>query len=61
MSEQPGPSDFLRRRNALWQQLRQAAPGTPHFEQLLTELAELIHWSREQVLAGLGSEQTDRD
>ena len=54
----PDPG-FLRRRNALWQQLRQMQPGTPEFdaatfEALLLELSALIHWSRERVLAGLG-------
>ena len=61
----PGPNPqlpdpgFLRRRNALWFQLRQMQPGTPEFdaatfEALLLELSTLIHWSRERVLAGLG-------
>lgn len=54
MPEQPGQPDFLRRRNALWQQLRQAEPGTPAFEQHLTQLAELTRWNRERILAGLG-------
>ncbi len=54
MPEQPGRPDFLRRRNALWQQLRQAEPGTPAFEQRLTQLADLTRWSRERILAGLG-------
>lgn len=54
MPEQPSQPDFLRRRNALWQQLRQAEPGTPAFEQRLTQLAELTRWSRERILAGLG-------
>jgi hypothetical protein len=54
----PDPG-FLRRRNALWQQLRQMQPGAPEFdavtfEALLLELSVLIHWSRERVLAGLG-------
>ena len=54
MPEQPGQPDYLRRRNALWQQLRQDKPGTPAFEQHLTQLAELTRWSRERILAGLG-------
>ena len=54
MPEQPDQPDYLRRRNALWQQLRQDNPGTPAFEQRLTQLAELTHWSRERILAGLG-------
>ncbi|WP_407569169.1 hypothetical protein [Deinococcus altitudinis] len=55
---------FLRRRNALWQRLRQMQPGTPEFdpatfdpvafETLLLELSDLTGWSRERVLAGLG-------
>ena len=59
MPEQPGQQplsqpDFLRRRNALWQQLRQDEPGTPDFEQHLYQLAELTRWNRERILAGLG-------
>ena len=59
----PGP-EFLRRRNALWQGLRQMQPGTPDFdaatfEALLLELCALIHWSRERVLAGLGIEDSE--
>lgn len=54
MPEQLGQPDFLRRRNALWQQLRQAEPGTPVFEQHLTQLAELTRWNRERIFAGLG-------
>ena len=48
------PEGFLRRRNALWQALRQARPGTPQFEARLSELSDLIGWSRQRVLAGLG-------
>ncbi|WP_424950498.1 hypothetical protein [Deinococcus sp.] len=48
------PEGFLRRRNALWQALRQAPPGTPEFEALISELSGLIGWSRGRVLAGLG-------
>jgi hypothetical protein len=54
----PDPG-FLRRRNALWQRLRQMQPGSPDFdpagfEALLLELSVLTGWSRERVLAGLG-------
>ena len=45
---------FLRRRNALWQQLRAAEPGTPVFGAVLAELSALIGWDRARVLAGLG-------
>ena len=60
-SPEPALSDlsFLRRRNALWQQLRQLQPGTPDFEALLLELSALIHWSRERVLAGLGIDDSE--
>ena len=54
MPAQPSQPDFLRRRNALWQQLRQDEPGTPAFEQRLIQLADLTRWSRERILAGLG-------
>jgi hypothetical protein len=50
----PNQTNFLRRRNALWQQLRQAEPGTPEFEETLTKLSAMIGWSRRRVLAGLG-------
>lgn len=46
--------DLLRRRNALWERLRQAQEGSPEFEAALAELADLIRWPRERVLAGLG-------
>lgn len=46
--------EFLRRRNKLWAELRGLEPGTPQFEQRLAELAALIRWPREKVLAGLG-------
>ena len=59
----PAPG-VLRRRNALWQRLRQAQPGSPDFEAatfeaLLLELSALIHWSRERVLAGLGLDRPE--
>ena len=59
MPEQPGQPAFLRRRNALWQQLRQDEPGTPAFEQRLSQLADLTGWSRERILAGLGLSELD--
>ncbi|ULH14639.1 hypothetical protein MF271_11535 [Deinococcus sp. KNUC1210] len=51
--------DFLRRRNALWQQLRAQQPqegeaGSPEFERLLADLSALIGWDRARILAGLG-------
>ena len=45
---------FLRRRNALWRQLREAEPGSPEFGEALERLAALIGWDRERILAGLG-------
>ncbi len=53
------PSEFLRRRNALWQRLRalsaqEAPPDSPEFETALLELSDLIGWDRPRVLAGLG-------
>jgi hypothetical protein len=45
---------FLRRRNALWRQLREAEPGSPEFEETLEQLAALTGWDRERLLAGLG-------
>ena len=46
--------EFLRRRNKLWAELRNSEPGTPEFEERLAELAALIGWPRDKVLAGLG-------
>ncbi|WP_081908979.1 hypothetical protein [Deinococcus sp. YIM 77859] len=52
-------SEFLRRRNALWRQLREGVPGTPEFEETLAELSRLIHWDRPRVLAALGWREPD--
>ncbi|WP_394649612.1 hypothetical protein [uncultured Deinococcus sp.] len=46
--------DFLRRRNALWAELRATPPEQPEFEATLGQLMALVGWSRAQVLAGLG-------
>lgn len=53
------PSQFLKRRNALWQRLRELlaeddSANSPEFEAALLELSELIGWERTRVLAGLG-------
>ncbi|MFC4427730.1 hypothetical protein [Deinococcus navajonensis] len=48
------PREFLQRRNALWQALRAAEPGSEVFERLVQELCGLIGWDRTRVLAGLG-------
>ncbi|UBV42075.1 hypothetical protein LAJ19_10565 [Deinococcus taeanensis] len=45
--------DALKRRNALWKQLRQLPPGAA-FEGTLTELSALTGWQRDRILAGLG-------
>ena len=45
---------FLRKRNALWQQLRELEAGSPEFERLLAELSVLIGWNRARILKGLG-------
>lgn len=47
-------ADFLRRRNALWAELRAQAVGTPEFETNLAALTALTGWPRARVLAGLG-------
>lgn len=57
-------TDFLRRRNALWQELRRADPGTPdfevsEFEAKVLELSALIGWNRARILAGLGLEERE--
>lgn len=44
----------LRRRNALWRQLRTDEPGTPSFEETLAQLSALTGWDRPRLLAGLG-------
>lgn len=46
--------DFLRRRNALWAELRALEPGDARAEPLIEELARLTRMDRAQVLAGLG-------
>ncbi|WP_045233714.1 hypothetical protein [Deinococcus pimensis] len=46
--------EFLRRRNALWAELRALPEFTPAFEAKLAELGALIGWPRERILAGLG-------
>lgn len=46
--------EFLQRRNALWQALRAAEPGSTDFEGKLQALCALIGWDRARVLAGLG-------
>jgi hypothetical protein len=51
--------EFLRRRNALWQQLRALEPGNPKVEVLLLELMRLTHWPRAKILAGLGWNEPD--
>ncbi|WP_425146236.1 hypothetical protein [Deinococcus sp.] len=53
--------DFLRRRNALWQRLRESEPGGPDFEQVLAELSALIGWDRSRILAGLGLDEDGSD
>ncbi|WP_155298272.1 hypothetical protein [Deinococcus kurensis] len=50
----PTQTERLRRRNALWQQLRAGTPGTPAFEEALTALSLLTGWDRPRLLAGLG-------
>ena len=47
-------TEFLRRRNALWAELRALPVGSAAFEEVLTQLQVLIHWPRERILAGLG-------
>jgi hypothetical protein len=46
--------EFLRQRNALWQQLRTLEPDNPKVEALLLELMRLTRWPRAKILAGLG-------
>ncbi|MXV18868.1 hypothetical protein [Deinococcus xianganensis] len=47
-------TDRLRRRNALWQQLRTTDPDAAGFEEALARLADLTGWDRARILAGLG-------
>ena len=51
--------DFLRRRNALWAELRATPPEHPDFEATLRRLMALVGWSRAQVLAGLGLSEAE--
>jgi hypothetical protein len=46
--------EFLRQRNALWQQLRALEPDDSKAEVLLLELMQLTRWPRAKILAGLG-------
>ena len=46
--------EFLRRRNALWAELRSLEPGDPRSEPLIEELARLTRLDRTRVLEGLG-------
>ncbi|AIZ46006.1 hypothetical protein QR90_14430 [Deinococcus radiopugnans] len=55
--------EFLERRNALWQRLRDLSaeegwPDSPEFGMALQELCDLIGWDRQRVLAGLGLDET---
>ncbi|KEF33329.1 hypothetical protein RDMS_12475 [Deinococcus sp. RL] len=51
--------EFLRQRNALWARLRALPPDSPEVEAAANALADLVGWSREQVLAGLGLTAAD--
>ncbi|MHA0039437.1 hypothetical protein [Deinococcus sp. PESE-13] len=53
--------EFLRRRNALWAKLRSLPPGSPEFETVLGDLAQLIGWDRPRILAGLGLNEPDSE
>ena len=58
-SERMLSPEWLRRRNALWQRLRElsaedAVPDSAEFESALRELADMIGWDCQRVLAGLG-------
>lgn len=46
--------DYLERRNALWQALRELEPNDEKVEALMLELIEHAHISRDKVLEGLG-------
>ena len=54
MPERLPPAEFLRRRNALWRELRQLEMGDPRFATLLMALRDLTGLSREKILEGLG-------
>jgi hypothetical protein len=45
---------YLEKRNALWQQLRELEPDDERVEGLILELMNHAHISREKVLEGLG-------
>ena len=47
-------TDFLKKRNTLWAELRLLEPTDPKAETLLLELEVLIGWSRQRIYAGLG-------
>ena len=51
--------EFLRKRNALWRELRDLEPDNPKVEVLLLELMRLTRWPREKILAGLGWNEPD--
>lgn len=53
-SERLPRGEFLRRRNALWQALRQLEPDDPQAEALMRALEQLTQLTRAEVLAGLG-------
>jgi hypothetical protein len=46
--------EYLEKRNALWQQLRELEPDDERVEDLILELMNHAHLSREKVLEGLG-------
>ena len=55
----PLSPDVLRRRNALWAELRATLTEQPEFEVTLGQLMALVGWSRAQVLAGLGLSEAE--
>jgi hypothetical protein len=54
MAEQPSQAEYLRRRNDLWQRLRQLEPHDEGFEELLEELRVFTNSTRDKILEGLG-------
>jgi hypothetical protein len=50
----PLTRDYLEKRNALWQQLRELEPDDERVETLILELMKHVHLSRQKVLEGLG-------
>lgn len=50
----PLTRDYLEKRNALWQKLRELEPDDERVEALLLELMEFAKTSRKKVLEGLG-------